>query len=661
MKKRWVSVFVLLSFLFLQVLSLLGGKQEVAVLAASDGEGVANLDYIFESVDGSSISTGTDSGQATVIIFGKTNCGNSQGTVRSVAASKWVSRSDIRVIFAECNQASSGEAKSFAADYGCDDITFCYDERYSGSIYLAMWEYYDLFHAPDASNAGGALPFTVMIDGNNQVRQFLTGYQTADAIMDKMKEFVTAEDEASDNEETTVDVNIPGVQNYDYALEVLKLVNEARDKEGLPGLELDKELLEIAMQRAAEIAVYYNHTRPDGSSCFSISNRGTRKAENIAVGYANPTLVMNGWLNSQGHYANIMDSQVSCVGIGCFQDSQGTLNWVQFFDNAAADIPSVSGEEQITRTVSVQKKFLHLQTSADCIFDETVKGSTMAMEIWQDNEGWQGSKPRLSMSNFSFLSSNPATATVSEDGKITLKESGTAVITAFMKEDDSVRLEQTITIGQNLPSQSRIPGQTTTPGSTIGQTGTPAPGSLPNQSSVPGQTTNPNQGSMPKQSIAPVKGTEEREIPAKNSIIKDDSGNTYKVTGKGAVNGTVAYVKAKKNKVTTINVPSKVTIDHISYQVTSLSAKAFRGNTKLKKVIIGKNVRSIGEEAFYGCKNLKSIDIRTDSLTSQSIGKKAFKGTHTRATVKVPGKKLTGYKKLLQKRGMGKKVVFKKL
>ena len=342
------------------------------------GEGVANLNYTFKGVDGTSVSTKSDAGQAAVIIFGSTTCGYTQRTMKSIAASAWVSRSDIRVIFAEIDGSSAKDVLSFATVYGCDDITFCYDE--GDKIALAMWEYHDLIYGYADTVT---LPVTVLVDGKNRIRHCLTGYQPADTIQGNLKEFVA---------------------------------------------------------------------------------------------------------------------------------------------------------------------------------------------------GWP----------------------------------------------------------------------TATPGRE------PA-----------------------KPSATPGRKPEQREIPPKNSVIRDTSGNTYQVTWSGSVNGTVAYVKANNNQAATVKVPSTVTIDNITYGVTSISAKAFRGNTKLKKVIIGQNVTSIGNSAFEGCtalksivipskvssigknvfkncKKLKSIRIKGNFLTK--VGKNAFKGIHAKAKIKVPKKLLAAYKNQLKGKGQKKTV-----
>ena len=70
--------------------------------------------------------------------------------------------------------------------------------------------------------------------------------------------------------------------------------------------------------------------------------------------------------------------------------------------------------------------------------------------------------------------------------------------------------------------------------------------------------------------------------------------------------------------------------------------------------------RKFKSKAFYGCRNLKSITIKTSSLRSRSVGSKAFTGTNARPKVKVPVKQLKSYKKLLKSKGMSKKAIYKK-
>ena len=131
---------------------------------------------------------------------------------------------------------------------------------------------------------------------------------------------------------------------------------------------------------------------------------------------------------------------------------------------------------------------------------------------------------------------------------------------------------------------------------------------------------------------------------------------TYKVT----TSNTVQYVKASSKKAKIVKVPSTITVNGVKCQVTSIAPKAMKGNKKLTKVVIPASVRTIGAQAFAGCKNLKNITIQTPYLTKKSVGAKAFKGISDKAVIKVPKKQLKAYQKLLKTKGVSKKVKIKK-
>ena len=137
-------------------------------------------------------------------------------------------------------------------------------------------------------------------------------------------------------------------------------------------------------------------------------------------------------------------------------------------------------------------------------------------------------------------------------------------------------------------------------------------------------------------------------------ITDKSTGAVYKVTGKN----TVEYVKATSKKASR-TIPSTVKLKGIRCQVTSIAAKAFKGDTKIKTVVIPSTVRKIGKEAFAKCKNLKKITIKAAYLSSKKVGANAFKGIHAKATIKVPKKQKKAYQRLLKARGIGKKVTVK--
>lgn len=129
--------------------------------------------------------------------------------------------------------------------------------------------------------------------------------------------------------------DISDEETRSYAEQVVDLVNKERAKAGLSALALDENIMAAANVRAKEIKQQFSHTRPNGSSFSSalneqgVSFRGS--GENIAWGQKTPEQVMEGWMNSEGHRANILNKNFKNIGVGYYQDENGLNHWVQLF------------------------------------------------------------------------------------------------------------------------------------------------------------------------------------------------------------------------------------------------------------------------------------------------------------------------------------------
>jgi len=120
-----------------------------------------------------------------------------------------------------------------------------------------------------------------------------------------------------------------------FASQVVKLVNEERAKAGLSPLSVNSKAANAAQTRAREIEKSFSHTRPDGSSFNTalteagVSFRGA--GENIAYGQTTPQQVMEGWMNSSGHRANILNANYTSIGVGHYKNGAGVDYWTQLF------------------------------------------------------------------------------------------------------------------------------------------------------------------------------------------------------------------------------------------------------------------------------------------------------------------------------------------
>lgn len=155
--------------------------------------------------------------------------------------------------------------------------------------------------------------------------------------------------------------------------------------------------------------------------------------------------------------------------------------------------------------------------------------------------------------------------------------------------------------------------------------------------------------------LAKLEQPKQKAMPGE--MINDKASNgVYKVLADGCSVEFVRQIVQSK----AVKIPDTISIDGTVYTVTGISANAFKNNQLLRTAVIGRNVRRIGKQAFYNCKNLRTITIRTSMLTKKNVGAKAFKGTYKKVKVKVPAKQFKTYKKFFKSKGMGAKAIYKK-
>ncbi len=131
-------------------------------------------------------------------------------------------------------------------------------------------------------------------------------------------------------------ISIPTVNTsvIAYEKEVVRLVNAERAKQGLSPLEYDWQLSRVARYKSEDMQKnnYFSHTSPTYGSPFNMmKNFGISyrtAGENIAKGYRTPAAVVEGWMNSAGHRANILNSSFTHIGVGYVE---GGNYWTQMF------------------------------------------------------------------------------------------------------------------------------------------------------------------------------------------------------------------------------------------------------------------------------------------------------------------------------------------
>ena len=129
----------------------------------------------------------------------------------------------------------------------------------------------------------------------------------------------------------------PSTAEMTQAEAILKLVNQERAKAGVPALTLSEKLTSIANTKAKDMADnnYFSHDSPTYGSPFDMLKQFgvsfSYAGENIAAGQKTAEEVMNSWMNSSGHKANILNKNYTQLGVGFVRGGQYGTEWVQLF------------------------------------------------------------------------------------------------------------------------------------------------------------------------------------------------------------------------------------------------------------------------------------------------------------------------------------------
>ncbi|SEQ96328.1 spore coat assembly protein SafA/uncharacterized protein, YkwD family [Virgibacillus subterraneus] len=129
-------------------------------------------------------------------------------------------------------------------------------------------------------------------------------------------------------------INIVVNDEHNQEQEVIRLVNKERAEAGLPALKYDWELARVAKYKSRDMnnVGYFSHDSPTYGSPFTMMKdfgiSYNSAGENIARGHASAEEVVNGWMNSSGHRANILSDDFTHIGVGYVEDGR---HWTQMF------------------------------------------------------------------------------------------------------------------------------------------------------------------------------------------------------------------------------------------------------------------------------------------------------------------------------------------
>ncbi len=241
-------------------------------------------------------------------------------------------------------------------------------------------------------------------------------------------------------------------------------------------------------------------------------------------------------------------------------------------------------------------------------------------------------------------------------------------------------------------SSGEVPEETLKPTLSPTQKPTQEPTEAPIQKPTEVPTVTPTQVPEEMPTIVPTVAPSEDELDSEEEmdesesdivigtkVVDEESDAVYRVVESEESDFAVEFVKPNDSTKKYIEIPSSIFIDDMEYDVIGIADKAFYENKAVSKIYIDADITYIGDKAFYGCKKIKSINIastvesigkyafykctklkkitiKTTELSSETIGKNAFKGIHKKAKIKVPKKCLKKYKRLLKKKGISKSV-----
>jgi hypothetical protein len=455
-----------------------------------------------------------------------------------------------------------------------------------------------------------------------------------------------------------VDVTYEVTYYYEEAYKMIDLVNEERRKAGVQEIKTNDTLMEIAMERAAESALYWRHKRPDGSSIWAKSMfiKGENlNARNDKAKDANDSLV-----NSPGHYATMVNEEWSYAGFGCANGY-----WVQIFTKdigyyevdgypdeskkiVLSQLPLTSKQNVTTTyTAAVNPSFIKLSSaclddgSDDFVMSDGSTESCLVGDVFnvavktQDTCLGIGGVEIL-QGQYDLVSSNSDVCTIENNTYIKCVGVGTTQIDISLKGASSVSM----TINLSVKPIKK--------GTVIEKNGL----------KYKVLTSTSKSGTLSVQG-----GDEKKKIVIPDSIKVN--GMTYKITEikkKAFYNNVVTKQVIIGNNVTKIGDEAfygNVSVQRvvIGDKVSKIGNGAFENNQSLKQVTIGKNVAEIGKSVFSCCMKLKKITIKSAKL--KSVGKDSLLGIHKKAVISVPKSSGARYKKLFKNKGQAKTVKIK--
>lgn len=409
-------------------------ENDDSIVSASTGTNISAITFTYADVRTPSNTrtfNGGDGKYHVLVYGGVGNDGNTNSAVTSLSkltAYMDLNQVEINVFDTESN-SNETITSLLTGNTISADIRVC-KNRGDMSLYSSCCQ---------AAGVGGsfAAPLIAYVNTQGDIVKATTGYTTTTSIQSNIE----AMGLKIDIEASYQILNVTGTVDYAAAYQALDLLNKDRASAGLSALTMDPGLLEAAMQRAAEISLYFDHERPNGENCYSLESK--MYAENIALGYRSAAEAEKDWMNSADNKSNILSDSVGSVGIGVFC-TNGNYFWVQCFGRVGG--VNATQPANATRTFSIQT----LQTYVDpylgqITFALNKKNDKAAFEVWVKNIKYPKAIVRIDASSYNWSSDNSG-FTVDENGVVTAQKWGRSNISIANKNNANYNLLGEVTL-----------------------------------------------------------------------------------------------------------------------------------------------------------------------------------------------------------------------
>ena len=203
-------------------------------------------------------------------------------------------------------------------------------------IFMVIGSYRNIINQNKVTSTNTYIDKDNEIVNSNLEKEEVTNIEEKISDTDNKEYKEISKDDINEYDSITIN-NIHNENTYTVLINVVyEITNNYRSLVGVSSLTLDSSLVEAANIRAKELSDSFSHTRPNGSSCFTVLSElgisyGTA-GENIAADYSSSQSVMEGWRSSSGHYQNIISSKFKKIGIGV-NIINNQYYWVQIFSN----------------------------------------------------------------------------------------------------------------------------------------------------------------------------------------------------------------------------------------------------------------------------------------------------------------------------------------